>query len=1193
MSESDEAARLRRRLTARIAELTGLAPEHIAPDVPIRELGMSSRDAVVVAIEAGESAGRALPVGLLWEHPTIESLAAALAGEAGRVSPVEPGEPVAVVGIGCRLPGGIESPAALWRLLDRGEEAAGFPDVTGFDAAFFGIAAHEAAAMDPRERILLEVAWAALEHAGIPPGSLRGGRTGVFVGASADSVLANRLSDRLGVLGPGLVVDTGCSSSLVAVHQAVHALRTGDTELAIAGGIDLAGSRGAGCGIVLLKPLAGARRDGDRILALLRGSAINSNGMTTPDPETREQVLADACAAADCHPSTVDYVEAHGAGDPVEAYALAEVLGRGRDRRRPLLLGSVRTNLGHLGCAAGIAGLIKTVLALAHRRIPASPRFTESDPRFDFDRCGLRVVAAAAHWPRYSGTARAGVSAFGSDGTDAHVVLEEWARPLAPTLRTSRWGAHRHVFALSARTEDVLRRRAADLAGWLATPAAREVPPRELAAALVRRRDQLPVRAAVVASGRKELIGKLRALANGEPGPATRTGRAGGGAGPVFVFSGVGSQWPAMGRCLLTEEPDFRLAVEELEPLFLATAGFSLRKRLRDAHEPADPALVRPVLFGMQLALAGLWRAHGVEPAAVVGHAMGEVTAAVVTGALEPVDGLRIVLAGEVPDESRATGWFTDAVAAVLADGHRTFVEVSPHPIALDVVEKVAAAAGIADVVTLPSSTRDTARQHDFLVSLAELHVSGQPGALALRYPDAPVLELPPPPWRRTAVEPVPRSGTNFEIRWEQAETPADVPRGARSWLLLTDGDPDSLARSVSFAHALAAVGDRAFALPHDELGELPAVLGEPRAGVVLLIGSALEYELPDLARRLLCTITDLVRRLVEAASVPPRLYLATAPGAVVRAGEAGAPGLAFLRGLVRVLACEHPELHATLVELDEVSGVDALVRELCAGLPDDEVAWRRGARFVARLARVEPVPAAAPVVRDGAYVISGGLGRLGLATARWLAEHGARRIVLCGRSAPERDAGSALFAIRALGADVRVVRGDVAERGVAERLIEVARADGVAVRGVVHAAGVRGDRPAIDVGTRELARVWRPKVLGGWRLHEATVELELDWWLAFSSAAAMFGGRGQTAHATANAWLDALVRWRRGRGLPAATVNWGPWGETGGDAVLTPAEGVKALEAVLASGRVATGVARLDPARALPARPFFSDLPG
>ncbi|MDX3127388.1 type I polyketide synthase, partial [Streptomyces scabiei] len=509
---------LRRLIAERVALWGGTAAADVPMDRPLADLGMSSREAVALAGELSRATGRELPATLLWEATTGDALVALLCGTRTDPAsapgpppgaPVSPGEPVAVVGVGCRLPGGVRGPAEYWRALldgvdairrvpeDRWRDFTPYPpadalpfggyldDIAGFDADFFRITPREAAVMDPQQRILLEVVHETLDHAAVPAASLSGSATGVFVGVSASdygqltgadpaavdpwapaggalSVTAGRLAYVLDTRGPSMAVDTACSSSLVAVHHACVSLRTGESDLAIAAGVNLvlspavtvafrrAGAlapdgrckpfsaaadgigRGEGCAAVLLKRLCDAERDGDRILAVVRATAVNSDGrsggLLAPNPAAQRALLTTACARAGLSPAHMDHVEAHGTGtplgDPIEAGALGAVLGRGRDPDQPLLLGSVKGNLGHLESAAGMAGLVKTVLALHHDLIP--PTLHCAGGSSLEDGTPLRVVTEAEPWPRYGGTATAGVSGFGFGGTNAHAVLEEW-----------------------------------------------------------------------------------------------------------------------------------------------------------------------------------------------------------------------------------------------------------------------------------------------------------------------------------------------------------------------------------------------------------------------------------------------------------------------------------------------------------------------------------------------------------------------------------------------------------------------------------------------------------------------------------------------------------------------------------------------------------------------------------------------
>ncbi|SHN29555.1 type I polyketide synthase [Cryptosporangium aurantiacum] len=1707
-------------LVARIAAATGADPADIDPHHPLGEIGLSSRDSVAIIGELERVLGRSLAPTLVWEFPTVQRLAAGLASVSNSASPStgspvrgatgEPvtgrrseGEPIAIVGLGCRFPGDVRTPAEFWELLaegrngvrkvpeDRWEQfsdgSAGdqavidgttrwggyLGDVTGFDAEFFGITPREAELMDPQQRLLLEVAWEALEHAGLVPESLRGTATGVFVGASgteyghltgaslqaidawtatgsALSIVSNRLSYLLDLRGPSVTLDTACSSSLVAVHQACQSLRAGESDTALAGGVNLllspsvtvtfdqAGAlapdgrcktfdadadgiaRGEGCGVVVLKRLSDARRDGDRVLAVIRGSGVNqdgrSNGLTAPNPVAQTDLLRRVYAATGLSPTEIDYVEAHGTGtllgDPIEAQALGAALGAGREIDRPLLIGSVKTNLGHLEAAAGVAGLIKVVLAMVNHRIPASLHYTAPNPHIPFEDARLAVADRSLPWPRYAGVARAGVSAFGFGGTNAHVVLEE--HPTAPPPRSRRRETEPVVsLPLSAPTPERLRTAAGALADWLESPAGRQARPAEVAATLAHHRGQGRTRAVVVhregeggsaSTVTDAAVESLRRLAAGEEWPGVVTGPARPAPpakGPVWVFSGYGSHWAGMGQRLYREEPVFADAVDALDPHLVAIAGFSLAALVESGEKPRDLAVIQIATFGIQLALTAVWRAHGVEPAAVIGHSMGEITAAVVAGALSPEDGVRVItlrsnlmveaarrilsgggdlggtavvdltadevdalasrwpgvgvavyasptqctVAGDsaqlaelvahveslgraarmvnvkgaahspiidvILDDFRAglTGltphepsiplygtvlpdprtvpafdpeyWaanvrrsvrFTQAVAAAAADGHTVFVEVSPHPIATVPTGQTLEAAGVAAPVLAWTLRRDTDDLVTFASNVATLHAHGVP--VDLRIAPGRLVDLPTTPWRHrphwVAARPRhtvpagvhPLLGVHVEMPGQHAFR-GNVGTEAVSWLAdhrvhgvvvlpgaafaelalaaaviafgvpagrvaltdlelqqilplsasteltttltgagavevwgrsaagdwiryatatvsitdepLPDPEPSSpggeavdlytrvplagqsygpafrgvvhatlppasaasgpaasgpaagdgvgratarvtlpeAAGSAAGYHAhpaqldallqTLAVAALAYDVPTDSIylpagigalrlaGPLPAevhadvtlvpsgdngalgtvrvrdaegalvaelrdvylrradrgsvpvplaeklfeaawepaerleaahdgrwlVLGSgdraDRVGV--LLGDAGQQVIPgtDLApdvtdvlvlpdhgspEQAVLAVARAAQLLSDTAS-PPRLWTGTTGAAAVADGEVVEPAVGAVRALIRVLGVEHPELTATLVDADSA---EALVSELLAHAPDTEIARRGDRRWVARLTRVElPDATGGPLVRPGGYVISGGLGGLGLLLTSWLAERGAGRIVLNSRrgtATPE--VADALDRLRAGGTEIEVVTGDIAEPGVAEELVAAATSGDLPLHGVVHAAGTLADQAVLNLDAETLQRVWSPKVTGALRLHEAVGDTGLDWFLVYSSAAGLLGSPGQASYATANAWLDAFVEWRRAQGLPATSIQWGAWAQVGGardttNALLepiTPEEGMEALAAVLGSGRAVTGVTRLNAAQVLALFPRVGQIP-
>lgn len=661
---------------------------------------------------------------------------------AGSRSLLKGTELVAVVGIGCRFPGDVNSPNDFWDLLTSSRNTTGEvpeerwqcyrelgPDfassvrravkfgsfctgIDHFDAEFFGISPREAELMDPQQRVLLEVSWEALEHAGIPPRDLAGSDTGVFIGVctgdygsriledlpgivawtgigAATCAVANRISHVLDLRGPSLAVDTACSASLVALHLACQSLRIGESTVAFAGGVNLLVSpgqsltlgaagvlapdgrsksfdatadgygRGEGCGVVVLKRLIDATRDGDRVLAVIRGSAVSqdgrTNGIMAPCGAAQEHVMQRACDNAGIERNTVDYIEAHGTGtrigDPLEAAALSAVYGSGRVPGEPCLIGSVKSNIGHLEGAAGIAGVIKAALALRQAEIPPSLLSTEVSPDIAWDGSGLQLVTERVPWPRRGHPRRAGVSGFGYGGTVAHVVLEQ--APVTSTqCDTASAADDEHCLVpLSATSEPALRQYADRLADWVSGRGC-AVPLRSIGHTLGLRRSHLAQRAVVLATDASDLAVKLRRFAQGGPqdsppegapdhGVVTGTVVPEAGNGLVWVFSGHGSQWPGMGRELLGV-PAFARVIDTLEPIFLEEVGFSPRQAL-DGRNFEGVDCIQSLIFAMQLGLAELWRCHGVCPAAVIGHSVGEIAAAVVTGELTLHDGARLV----------------------------------------------------------------------------------------------------------------------------------------------------------------------------------------------------------------------------------------------------------------------------------------------------------------------------------------------------------------------------------------------------------------------------------------------------------------------------------------------------------------------------------------------------------------------
>jgi thioester reductase-like protein len=677
--------------------------------------------------------------GLLDALRTIEQLR-------GRIEELDsgahaPAEPIAVVGLSCRLPGGAQDPESYWRMLSEGVDGTGEfpaergdaralydpdPDAPGkaytirgaflgrvdrFEPAVFGISPREALGMDPQHRLALEVAWEALERAGYAPDSLDGSNTGVYLGVSTTdyvrlrqahgaaedvdayqlvgepSFTAGRISYTLGLRGPSKVIDTTCSSSLVAVHEACQALRLGECDMALAGGVNLmlapygfvlmskfralspdgrcktfdaaadGYARGEGAGVVTLKRLSDALRDGDHISAVIRGSAVGhdgrSSGLTVPNPAAQQQVINGALAQAHIAPGDVDYVEAHGTGtalgDPIELRALQAALARHRPGGEPLLVGSVKTNIGHLESAAGVAGLIKLILALEHRHIPPHLHFTTPNPNVDWNRLRIRVTAEGQEWPERGRERIGAISSFGASGTNAHAVLGSAPPPPADAAVRERGHRPYGLLLASARTPEALRESAERHARALRRDQDSALGDVCWTTQVGRARQQYGL--AAVGDSLDSLAEALEAYVRGEDDrrlavtalPAHKHRKT------AWLFTGQGAQYPGMCRDLLGE-PAFRAAFEECERIIDPLLGRPLRQVLWPEQSGADRPIddtryTQPALFAVEYALARMWMAWGLRPGALLGHSVGEIAAACVAGVFGLADACRLVVA--------------------------------------------------------------------------------------------------------------------------------------------------------------------------------------------------------------------------------------------------------------------------------------------------------------------------------------------------------------------------------------------------------------------------------------------------------------------------------------------------------------------------------------------------------------------
>ena len=627
-----------------------------------------------------------------------------------------------------------------------------------FDAGFFGISPREAAHMDPQQRFLLEMTWEALENAGLKASGLKGTKCGVFVGISsfdyihcmaddlaaidaktptgnAGSIAANRISYFLDLKGPSLSVDTACSSSLVALHQAWNSLRLGECETAIVGGISLHHHpigfisftktgmlsptgrcrtfdasadgyvRSEGGAVILLKSLDNALRDGDRVLAVIEASGINSdgktNGITVPNGLAQSSLLEQIYEESAISPDALDFVEAHGTGtpvgDPIEVAAIGEVLGKHRAAGRPLPIGSIKSNLGHLEAASGMAGLVKTLLAFRHRVIPPNLHFAKPNPHIDFEDLNLRVVTESFALPEDKRLV-AGINSFGFGGTNAHLVLS--SPPPASKPRRLNPPRKQLPFVISAKTPKALRELVQRTADFVADHS--DVPLYDIAYALAERREWLDCRALCWAEDREDLVTSLRAFASGKESPVFEAEALPKEQKPVFVFTGHGGQWQGMGQALFEQSEVFRRSIEEVDGILRDYAPFSLLPYFTQTASPLDldrTELVQPLIFALQVGLVRMLMSLGVKPAAVVGHSLGEIAAVWASGALELEQAVKIV---RLRSKQQQTAKDSGGMAVVAAS--RDEVDTLLGDPALDGIEVVVAGENSPQATTVSGS---------------------------------------------------------------------------------------------------------------------------------------------------------------------------------------------------------------------------------------------------------------------------------------------------------------------------------------------------------------------------------------------------------------------------------------------------------------------------------------------------------
>ena len=1348
-------------------------------------------------------------------------------------------------------------------------------DVDQFDPQFFGISPREAESMDPQQRLLLEVTWEALENGGQVAEQLAGSSTGVFIGignydyarlqfqqssqtnayaatGNAFSIAANRLSYLLDLRGPSWAVDTACSSSLVAVHQACLSLQQGECQMALAGGVNLiltpeltatftkAGMmapdgrcktfdasangyvRGEGCGIAVLKRLSDALKDGDSILAVIKGTAINqdgrSNGLTAPNGPAQQAVIRQALYKARVTSAEIDYVEAHGTGtslgDPIEVNAIKEVLMEGREPNQPAWIGSVKTNIGHLETAAGIAGLIKVVLALQHEAIPANLHLKQLNPHINLNGTSLAIPTEMQPWVGGNKKRLAGISSFGFGGTNAHIIVEE-----APALSPVQASLQRplHLFTLSTKSPSALSKLAQRYQSWLTNHSQASIT--DLCFTANTGRSHFTHRLAIITDSTEHLQTELGTFVSGQQSisPISRQVTPRKSQKIAFLFSGQGSQYVNMGRQLYETSSTFRQILHRCEEIlcpYLKQPMLSLLYPDIDVDSPLDSTVyTQPAIFALEYALYQLWKSWGVEPDIVMGHSLGEYAAACAAGILPWEKGLQLVaqranLMQALPKDGAMVAVFAQeaqvraaiethqnevaiaaingkqhfvlsgraqAVEAVVAILHsqriktkplivsrgfhsrqmepmlgeyaeilKTVSFASPHT---DIVSNLTGKLATADIITPAYWCRHIRETVQFAVGMETLHQQGcdifieigsHPILLGMGIRCLPKvidgwlpslrkgqgdwqsllqsfrtlylqgvsvdwagfdqdyprqrLQLPTYPfersryWLETAqnfestssslalvsnqtpilklflqgnTEKLARLLTSTQQATDEPMTPKNVlenlikahqwqlqvaplqnllyqiqwqskPNCLKSssqklgtWLIFADrgGLGQALAQQlqkqghqcilVYAADAYQTSNNGIWFMNPDRDTDYEHlwqdVLTESDLPVTKILhlwsletefrGTMTPSSLQQVQKRTCGSVLSLVQSLAKSGQpVTSPLWLVTR-GAISISHSCPSMAQAPLWGLGKVIALEHYQFWGGMIDLAPdipANEVEMLLQAIETANEEDQLAVRDGDWYVPRLVPSQPLDVLPLRLRpDNTYLITGGLGALGLQVAQCFVQQGASHIVLIGRSEASPQAQNVLNVLKQQGVTVKVAQADVSCPEAMARLLEVIKTSMPPLRGVIHAAGTLNDGVLSQQTWERFCQVMAPKVGGAWNLHQLTLDLPLDFFVCFSSTAALLGSPGQANYAAANTFLDVLAHYRQGLGLPGLSINWGPWSGSGmaagvasysqdrwmaqGISPLAPEQGLQILQFLLGQDTPQVGVLQVD----------------
>ncbi|VEP13142.1 Polyketide synthase family protein [Hyella patelloides LEGE 07179] len=1302
-----------------------------------------------------------------------------------------------------------------------GSDYGGFiQDVDKFDPQFFGITPRETQRMDPQQRLLLEISWSALENAAIAPESLANSATGVFIGISssdytqlqnhygteldayagtgnAHSIAANRLSYTLDLRGPSISVDTACSSSLVAVHLAINSLRNGECQTAIAGGVNLILSpelthtfskagmmasdgrcktfdadadgyvRGEGCGVIILKPLDAALRDGDNVLAVVKGSAINqdgrSNGLTAPNSLAQQEVIRNAIVNAGVTPQDISYIEAHGTGtklgDPIEVNSLKAVLN-GDDT---CYLSSVKTNIGHLEAAAGIAGLIKTVLCLQKEIIPPHLNFNSLNPHIDFKNTPFTIPTELKGWQQGDKLRLAGISSFGFGGTNAHVVVGDVAN-VETFHETSLQQNNRplHLLTLSAKNEPALQDLVIQYQNYLETHS--DIAILDICLTANVGRNHFSHRLAITAESTQQLQEKINSylLRNKTSGIVSSVVERGNKSKIAWLFTGQGSQYEGMGKQLYETQPVFREALEHCAEILQP----QLKTNLIDVIYPEEKTknnllnqtqYTQAAIFALEYALAQMWLSWGIKPDVVMGHSVGEYVAATIAGVLTLEDGLKLIaergkLMQALPQNGSMFAVFTNentvqetiaayqeevSIAAVNGDNNivisgvnraiveiiskfesqgisskqltvshafhsplmqpiledfkqvaqtikynvpqitlvsnvtgqgigreiataeywvnhvvapvqfiqgvkelqkqecNIFLEIGAKPILLgmgrNVLESPLVKGGWGGSSCLPSLRLRKSDWSQIIKSVASLYIQGIKinwKNFELVY-NSKKIQLPTYPFQRQSYWLEKNQKLNtvnglankltfkqdygldyYQVKWHLSEQNLSNLKPKFStgkWLIFADNS--KLGEQI--AEQLLQ-GDRDYLLIHSSSNQKTTknnlqinyqqtadytkiIDRETDIQGIIYLGSlnsnaASELSTLDIEQyqeKNYTTILNLIQTLYQKSVIAP-IHIVTRGAQQTTQDKLTANsilGNAFW-GLGKVIASEHPEYYGGIIDLDRqpiAQEAHNIIKVIGNLEKEDYLALRQDKIYLPRLSKTTATQKQPLTIdADSYYLITGGLGSLGLQVAQWLVSKGAKNLVLVGRSQPKPTAQQEINRLEQQGVTVKTVQADISNYDDVEKVVS-----NIPLKGIIHSAGVLEDGLLQNQTWSKFQKVLAPKVNGAWNLHLCTQNLDLDFFVLFSSVASLVGSPGQSNYAVANASLDAIAKYRNSLDLPALSINWGAWDNGGmakekgfnrsGIDLIQPQQGLSALEELLTGDTAQIGVISVD----------------